>query len=107
MPILHPDLPLKVWMDPRMARMPGIVPLDRDGWLRPDAAYGPQMAERARLIAGHLPAVHAVLRQARAAADELYEVVAARLPDLGFSRRAGAGFAPMDGWWLRIAPSRW
>lgn len=93
-PILHPDLPLKVWMDPRLARMPGVVPLDREGWLRPDAAYGPQMAERARLIGADLAAVHACLPQARAAADELYAMIAARLPVLGFSHAGDAWLCP-------------
>lgn len=94
MPILHPDLPWKVWMDPRLARMPGVVPLDRDGWLRPDAAYAGQMAERARLIGRDPGAVHAVLPAARAAADELYGLIAGLLPGLGFARRGGGWLCP-------------
>lgn len=93
-PILHPDLPLMVWMDPRLARMPGVVPLPPGVWLVPDAAYGPQMAERERLIATRSGDVHALLPQAQEAARELHALLAARLPGMGFVRAGGVWTCP-------------
>lgn len=93
-PILHPELPIKVWMDPRLARMPGVVPLDRGEWLRPDAAYGPQMAERARLIGTREAEVHALLPQAFEAGRELHAMVAGMLPAYGFTLAGGVWTCP-------------
>lgn len=93
-PILHPELPLKVWMDPRLARLPGIVPAGPGDWALCDAAYGPQMAERTRLIATVPDRVHALLPRAVPAARELYALIAARLPGLGFSRADGVWTCP-------------
>jgi dimethylamine monooxygenase subunit A len=93
-PILHETLPLKVWMDPRLARLPGIVPMVPGDWVLRDAAYGAQMAERERLIAAHPERVHALLPQARAAAEELQALIAARLPDEGFTLSGGVWTCP-------------
>ena len=94
MPILHDRLPFLLWMDPRLNRLPGILPLDIDDWLRVDEAYGPQMAERARLIAAIPDKVHALLPEAREAAAELYAMIATRLPGLGFRRHDGDWLCP-------------
>jgi len=83
-------------MDPRLARLPGIVPMPPGIWLRPDAAYAGQMAERMRLIDTAPAVVHALLPEARAAAAELYDRVADLLPGLGFTRR-GDGWLCPDG----------
>lgn len=78
-PILQARLPFLPWMDPRTARLPGILPVEGEDWLRVDDAYAGQMAERARLI-GEVPeVVHALLPEARPAADELYTCVLDRL----------------------------
>ena len=53
-------------MDPRTARLPGILPVEGDDWLRVDDAFAGQMAERDRLIAGAPDSVHALLPSARA-----------------------------------------
>lgn len=92
--ILHPDLPWKVWMDPRLARLPGVVPMAPGDWVLCDAAYSAQMAERARLIATARDRVHALLPRAHAAADELYATVTARLPELGFAQARGIWTCP-------------
>jgi hypothetical protein len=66
-------------MDPRTARLPGVLPVEGDDWLRVDDAFAGQMSERERLIADRPEAVHAMLDSARPAAEELYEVILARL----------------------------
>ncbi|MFN4192942.1 MAG: heme-dependent oxidative N-demethylase family protein [Tabrizicola sp.] len=71
-PILQDRLPHLPWIDPRTRRLPGILPVEGRDWLRLDEAYGPQMALRDRLIAAQAPVVHALLSEARPAADELY-----------------------------------
>lgn len=96
MAILHDALPIKPWMEPRLARLPGIVPLDMSDWLRVDEAYAGQMAERLRLIETRRDAVHALLPEAESAAAELLAVVETHLLALGFSRLPG-GWACPDG----------
>ena len=71
-PILQDRLPHLPWIDPRTRRLPGILPVEGQDWLRQDEAYAPQMALRDRLIAGQEPVVHALLPEAQAAATELY-----------------------------------
>lgn len=90
-PILHDGLPFFQWMDPRLVRLPGILPLDRADWLQVNEAYGAQMAERERLISTCTDSVHALLPDARDAARELHAMVTTDLPGLGFGRTA-------DGW---------
>ena len=74
-PILQDRLPHLPWVDPRTRRLPGILPVEGRDWLRIDEAYAPQMALRDRLIAAQTPIVHALLPEARPAADELYAAV--------------------------------
>jgi dimethylamine monooxygenase subunit A len=74
-PILQDRLPHLAWIDPRTRRLPGIQPVEGDDWLRIDEAYGAQMVLRDRLIAAQPEVVHALLPQARPAADELYTAV--------------------------------
>lgn len=71
-PILQDRLPHLPWIDPRTRRLPGILPVDGQDWLRIDEAYAPQMALRDRLIAALPDDVHALLPKARPAARELY-----------------------------------
>lgn len=85
-PILQKHLPFAAWMDPRTARLPGILPVEGDDWLRVDDAFAAQMAERDRLIATAPDLVHALLPKGRAAAEELYDTILERL-------RATPGYA--------------
>lgn len=78
-PILQSRLPFAPWMDPRTARLPGILPIEGDDWLRVDDAFAGQMAERARLIAERPEIVHGLLDSGRPAAEELYQAVLERL----------------------------
>tara|TARA_R110002074_G_scaffold165147_1_gene325209 strand:+ start:8971 stop:9816 length:846 start_codon:yes stop_codon:yes gene_type:complete len=87
MAVLHQHLPVKVWMDPHGARLPGIRPLPADQWLQVDEAYAGQMAEKGRLIRTQVHRVHALLPLALAAAQELLNKVLADCPGVGFERR--------------------
>lgn len=93
---LHARLPFAPWADPRTRRMPGVLPLDPDDWLRVDEAYAAQMALRDRLIAGRPDEVIAALPGAAAAVDELFGAVMPLLPSLGFAV-AGHGVRRPDG----------
>ncbi|WP_347313085.1 heme-dependent oxidative N-demethylase family protein [Defluviimonas sp. SAOS-178_SWC] len=84
MTVLQTRLPAYPWMDPRLARLPGILPLDPADWLRVDEAYAGQMAVRDRLIADRPSDVLALTAGAVPAAAELYRTVLADLPGLGF-----------------------
>lgn len=78
-PILQDRLPFLPWMDNRTNRLPGILPVEGDDWLRRDDAYGAQMRRRDALILGEEARVHALLPEAEAAAAELYDLILARL----------------------------
>lgn len=78
-PILQSRLPFAPWMDPRTARLPGILPVEGDDWLRADDAFAGQMAERDARLASDPALVHALLPQARAAAEELLSAVLAKV----------------------------
>lgn len=78
-PVLQDRLPFAPWMDPATARLPGMRPCGADDWLRRDEAFAGQMAKRDWLIATRQPLVHALLPEGRAAAEELYALVLARL----------------------------
>lgn len=105
-PILQDRLPHLPWVDPRTRRLPGILPVEGRDWLRVDEAYASQMALRDRLIAGQAPVVHALLPEARPAADELYAAVLDWLRDApGFSVAEGAVTRP-DGVTVPLNPGQ-
>ncbi|MFE3835505.1 heme-dependent oxidative N-demethylase family protein [Pseudogemmobacter sonorensis] len=75
--VLQSSLPFLPWMDPRTARLPGILPVEpradgRPDWLRVDDAFAGQMRLRDHLISTRPEAVHALSGPARPAAQELY-----------------------------------
>lgn len=76
--ILHRSLPALPWCDPRLSRLPGLLPVEGDAWLLRDEVFGAQMAERDRLLAIDAP-VHGMVSQAIDAAAELYDMVLAKL----------------------------
>ena len=78
-PILQSRLPFAPWMDPRTARLPGILPVEGDDWLRVDEAFADQMAERDAHIAATPGLVHALLPEAEPAAQDLLDHVLAKL----------------------------
>lgn len=67
------------------ARLPQMQPVRPGEWLRVDAAYAAQLAEKARLVALHRDRVLAVLPGAEAAAEELLDLVLRDLPQHGFT----------------------
>lgn len=82
-------------MTPATARLPGILPVEGEDWLRVDDAFAGQMAERDRLIATAPEAVHALLPEAEEAAGELLDKVLDRLTRLpGFTLAADAVHRP-------------
>lgn len=96
-PILQSRLPFLPWMDPRTARLPGVLPVTGEDWLRVDDAYAGQMAERTRLIAAVPEMVHAILPEARPAADELFDLVLDRLTRTEGFRVGAASVLRPDG----------
>jgi dimethylamine monooxygenase subunit A len=93
-PILQKHIPHLPWMDPQTRRLPGTRPLDLVDWLVVDDAYAAQMAERDRLIRDHALAVHAMTDQAHDAAREVYGLILAHLPPLGFVVRENSVTRP-------------
>jgi hypothetical protein len=78
-PVLHHTLPEARWMDPRLDRLPGMLPVAPGDWLRVDEAFAGQMALRDALIAGRRGDVVALLPEGRAAAAELLDRVLAEV----------------------------
>ncbi len=95
MVIAQSFLPVAKWTDPRLNRLPGMVPIAADDWLTVDDAFGAQMAERARLLAERPEAVLAGDGPG-AAALELLDLVEAGLPGRGYARVPG-GWRRPDG----------
>ena len=96
-PILQSALPHSPWMDPRLARLPGILPLEGDAWLAVDEAFGPQMALRDKLIADSPQIVLGQLPQGLAAAEELYDLIVTRLATTpGYTVTPGYTITPGD-----------
>lgn len=80
--VLQKSLPFAPWMEPHSWRMPGVQPLDPAQWLVVDDAFAGQMAERERAIRERPELVHALLPEAREAAEECLEAVLNFLPNL-------------------------
>ena len=105
-PILQHRLPHLPWIDPRTRRLPGILPVEGRDWLRLDEAYCAQMALRDRLIANQPEVVHALLPQARPAAEELYAATIDWLRTApGFSLTDTTATRP-DGAVIRLDPTQ-
>ncbi len=99
--ILQSHLPYTPWLDPALRRLPGIQPVADGEWLQIDDAYGPQLAEKKRLIDEQPDAVMAMDAGAVAAAQELLLRVVQELRGLdGFEVSNGVVTRP-DG--VRIA----
>jgi dimethylamine monooxygenase subunit A len=95
-PPTHLDrLPILPFMDPRLLRGPGVLPLDPADWLMRDATFAAQMAARDALIAERPGEVMALLPGAEAAAVELLEVVLAAVArDPGYAVGTDAVIRP-------------
>ncbi|WP_309667393.1 DUF3445 domain-containing protein [Tabrizicola sp.] len=104
-PILQSRLPLLSWMDPRTRRLPGVLPVEADEWLRVDDAFAAQMALRDRLIAQRRDAVHQMLPEAAPAAAELYATALAKLARTPGYRVAAGSVQRPDGVEVALDPS--
>jgi hypothetical protein len=93
-PILQTSLSFAPWMDARTRGLPGVVPFALADWLEVDNAYGAQMALRERLLSETQDQVHALAPCAQAAAVELYEMILALLPGLGFDLQSDVAIYP-------------
>jgi dimethylamine monooxygenase subunit A len=103
--VLQSHLPFAPWMDPRTSRLPGVVPLEGDAWLRVDDAFAGQMAERDRLIADRPGVVHDLLPEGQGAAAELYARVLARLAGQPGYRIASDAVTRPDGVTIALDPA--
>ena len=83
-PILQSHLPDEQ-REVAAARLPAMRPV-KGPWITIDDAYTVQIAERVRLMRETRAAVCAVEEGAEEAVRELYHVILAALPDLGFER---------------------
>lgn len=101
-PILQTRLPHAPWMDPRTARLPGILPVEGDDWLRRDEAFAAQMAERDRLLAERRAAVYADTPGVGPAASELLVKVLAWCAGQPGYRREGGRVCRPDGVWVAL-----
>ncbi len=79
MPILQKSLPKFAWTDPKLARLPGVFPVEGGDWLTVDDAYSDQMAERDRLILECPERVIALEPDAEPAAHELFDMILDKL----------------------------
>ncbi|MEL6206735.1 MAG: DUF3445 domain-containing protein [Pseudomonadota bacterium] len=77
--LYHARLPYAPWRDTATDRLPGMVPVALDTWLRVDETYGAQLARRRSLLASERARVIAALPDASPAMSELYETVVATL----------------------------
>ena len=102
-PILQTSLSFAPWVDARTRGLPGVVPFALDDWLEVDSAYAAQMALRERLLAEAPDQVHALAPCAQAAAVELYDMILALLPGLGFDLQSDVAICP-DG--RAVTPAR-
>ena len=72
-------IPYAPWVDPRLSRKPGTLPLDPADWIESGPDRATQMAYRKHLIAGERGTVFAALPESAAAQAELLDILAAHL----------------------------
>lgn len=89
--------PYLPFLDPRMARPPGLMPLEPANWFVIHADFAGQMACRERLIAGRRDTVLALRSEGRDAAAELLEAVAEAVASLPGYGRSGDRISRPDG----------
>jgi hypothetical protein len=82
MEILQHTLPTEMQSE---TRLPGMAPVEPDGWLRVDEAYGEQMQRRLELFDRQIEDVIWMDPSALGAAQEVLDAVLEILPRLGFS----------------------
>lgn len=76
--ILNSHLPVKAWLDPRTARLPGIQPVAIENWLTRSDTYAAQMAYRRDLIGTRRDYVFQAVDVSREACMELSALLGAK-----------------------------
>ena len=77
--ICQAELPIRPWEDPRLARLPGLLPIETGNWLQVDDAYGAQIAHKQALLATRRGQVLQVMPGAAAGLAELFDLVLEQL----------------------------
>jgi len=75
--ILNTHLPIKAWLDPQTARLPGVGRVAIEDWLTQSDTYAAQMAYRRELMAAKREAVFQSTPDAEAACKELRDIICA------------------------------
>ena len=75
--ILNSHLPIKAWLDPQTARLPGVGRVAIEDWLTQSDTYAAQMAYRRKLMAAKREAVFLSTPDAEAACEELRDIICA------------------------------
>ena len=75
--ILNPHLPIKAWLDPQTARLPGVGRVTIEDWLTQSDTFAAQMAYRRELMATKREAVFQTTPEAEAACAELQDIICA------------------------------
>ncbi len=73
--ILNTHLPVKAWLDPQTARLPGVRPVAIKDWLFQSDAYEPQMAYRRSLLKTKRDAVFGANEASLPACKELLNII--------------------------------
>ncbi|MDB2439867.1 DUF3445 domain-containing protein [Hellea sp.] len=73
--ILNSQLPIKAWLDPQTARLPGVQPVAVEDWLARSDTYAAQLAYRRELITTQRDKVFAHRDGAIAACQELRDIL--------------------------------
>jgi len=73
--ILNSHLPIKAWLDPQTARLPGVKPVAIKDWLTRSDAYDAQMAYRYELMAHKRDKVFVETADALEACYELRDII--------------------------------
>ena len=73
--ILNTHLPIKAWLDPQTARLPGVGRVTIEDWLTQSDTFAAQMAYRRELMATKREAVFQSKPEAEAACAKLRNII--------------------------------
>jgi len=73
--ILNSHLPIKAWLDPQTAKLPGVKPVATQDWVTRSDTYEAQMAYRRELMSSRRDAVFRAKNSAEAACSELRDII--------------------------------
>lgn len=73
--ILNTHLPVKAWLDPQTARLPGVKPVEIEDWLKRSDSHDAQISYRRQLMREKRDAVFQALPQSEEACAELRDII--------------------------------